>query len=233
MLRLSGEPAFVLHRRQYSESSLLLELYTAGQGRIGVLARGARGHQSALPALLQPFQPLRIDGAGRGELLRLVAADIAGPAIPLAGQAALAGLYVNELMVRLCPRADPHPRLFGRYEQVMRRIADPSSMAWELRRFERDLLEELGYGGDYVHDAAGAPIEGGLRYRLEAHSGLFGIAEGEDGISGSALLALALDQSPSVAELRELRKVLRQLIAAQLDGEPLKSWALWSALPRQ
>lgn len=232
MLRLTAEPAFVLHRRQYSETSLLLELYTAAQGRIGVLAKGARGRQSTLPALLQPFQPLRIDAAGRGELLRLVAAEADGPAIALAGQAALAGLYVNELMVRLCPRADPHPRLLDRYLSALRGIADPASMAWELRRFERDLLDELGYGGDYAHDARGVCIEGGSRYRLEPQSGFIGIAEGEDGISGSALLALALDQSPTTQQLKELRKLLRQLIAGHLEGEPLKSWALWSGLPR-
>jgi DNA repair protein RecO (recombination protein O) len=232
MLRLTAEPAFVLHRRQYSETSLLVELYTAGQGRVGVLAKGARGRQSTLPALLQPFQPLRIDAAGRGELLRLAAAEADGPAIALAGQAALAGLYVNELMVRLCPRGDPHPRLLGRYQSALCGIADPVALAWELRRFERDLLDELGYGGDYERDAAGARIEGGLRYRLQPQSGFVGIAEGEDGISGSALLALALDQSPPAAELKELRKLLRQLIAGHLEGEPLKSWALWSGLPR-
>lgn len=232
MLRLTAEPAFVLHRRQYSETSLLLELYTAAHGRIGVLAKGARGRQSTLPALLQPFQPLRIDAAGRGELLRLVAAEADGPAIALAGQAALAGLYVNELMVRLCPRADPHPRLLTRYQSALRGIANPASMAWELRRFERDLLDELGYGGDYAHDAAGARIDGASRYRLEPQWGFVGIAEHEDGISGSALLALALDQSPTTQQLKELRKLLRQLIAGHLEGEPLKSWALWSGLPR-
>jgi DNA repair protein RecO (recombination protein O) len=232
MLRLTAEPAFVLHRRQYSETSLLLELYTASQGRVGVLAKGARGRQSTLPALLQPFQPLRIDAAGRGELLRLAAAEADGPAIALAGQAALAGLYVNELMVRLCPRSDPHPRLLHRYQSALRGIADPASMAWELRRFERDLLDELGYGGDYVHDASGARIEVGVRYRLEPQSGFVGVAEGEDGISGAALLSLALDQSPAVTELKELRKLLRQLIAGHLEGEPLKSWGLWSGLPR-
>ena len=232
MLRLSAEPAFVLHRRQYSETSLLLELYTATQGRVGVLAKGARGRHSTLPALLQPFQPLRIEAAGRGELLRLAGVEADGPAIALAGQAALAGLYVNELMVRLCPRGDPHPRLHGRYERVLQGLAEPASMAWELRRFERDLLDELGYGGDYARDASGGRIEGGMRYRLEPQSGFVGVADGEEGISGSALLALALDQSPPAAELRELRKLLRQLIAAHLEGEPLRSWGLWSGLPR-
>jgi DNA repair protein RecO (recombination protein O) len=232
MLRLTAEPAFVLHRRQYSETSLLLELYTANQGRVGVLAKGARGRQSTLPALLQPFQPLRIGAAGRGELLRLAAAEADGPTIALAGQAALAGLYLNELMVRLCPRGDPHPRLLERYHSALRGIANPAAMAWELRRFERDLLDELGYGGDYAHDASGARIEGGLRYRLQPQSGFVGVAEGEDGISGWALLALAQDRSPGSQELQELRRLLRQLIALHLDGEPLQSWGIWSALPR-
>jgi DNA repair protein RecO (recombination protein O) len=42
MLRVSLEPAYVLHGRPYRESSLLLEAFTRDHGRVGLVARGAR-----------------------------------------------------------------------------------------------------------------------------------------------------------------------------------------------
>ena len=125
MLRLLAEPAFVLHRRQYSESSLLLEVLTREHGRLGLLARGARGARSALPALLQPFQELRIDAAGSGELLRLNRAEPHQEPVSLPGERALAGLYCNELLVRLWPRADAQPELFERYLSLIH-ISEPT-----------------------------------------------------------------------------------------------------------
>lgn len=232
MQRLLAEPAFILHRRQYSESSLLLEVLTPALGRVGMLARGARGGRGGLAASLQPFQELRVDAAGSGELLRLTRAEAVGAPVALAGERALAGLYCNELVVRFLPRADPSAAGFERYRQALVELADAPATAWPLRRFERDLLALLGYGIDYGADADGAGLDPAAHYRLLPERGFVAVAEGVSGYPGSALLALAADQPPEAGQLKSLRGLLRDLLGAQLTGAPLRSWRLLSELPR-
>lgn len=231
-MRVADQPAFVLHRRQYSESSLVLEAWTPDHGRIGLIARGARGSKSALPALLQPFQELRLDFGGSGDLQRLVRAEPAGPALLLRADHALGGLYCNELLVRLLPRGDAHPQLFQRYAATMQELVDTPSLAWTLRRFERDLLQAMGYAADFASDAAGDALDPDGRYRFEPDHGFVRVAEPAPGYSGAALLGMDRDDLPAPEQLRELRRLLRELIGQQLRGEPLQSWGLLAKLGR-
>lgn len=232
MVRIHDQPAFVLHRRQYSESSLLIEAITPDCGRVGLIARGARGSRSALPALLQPFQELRLDFSGSGDLQRLTRAEAAGPAMMLRDERTLAGLYCNELMVRLVQRADANPQLYARYRGTLGDLVAEPSAAWVLRCFERDLLEALGYANDFAHDAHGDALDPAGRYRFEPESGFVGIGESAPGYSGSALLAMASAATPAPEHLRELRRLFRELISQHLRGEPLRSWSLMRGLGR-
>ncbi len=232
MFRITDQPAFVLHRRQYSESSLLVEAITPDCGRVGLIARGARGSRSALPALLQPFQELRLDFSGSGELQRLTRAEAAGPALMLREGRALAGLYCNELMVRLLQRADANPPLYAHYRATLVDLAAAPSVAWALRCFERDLLEALGYANDFAHDAHGDVLDPTGRYQFEPDSGFVGIGEAAAGYSGSALLAMVSTATPPPEQLRELRRLFRELISPHLRGEPLRSWGLMRELGR-
>lgn len=231
-MRLQEQPAFVLHRRQYSESSLLIEALTPDLGRVGLIARGARGSRSALPALLQPFQELRLDLFGSGDLLRLTRAEAAAPALQLRSERTLAGLYCNELLVRLLPRADAHPALYGRYRDALVELVATPALAWTLRCFERDLLVALGYAGDFAVDAHGQSLDPQGRYRFEPEQGFVAIADAGGGYSGGALLAMAGSGEPLPEQLRELRRLFRQLISQQLRGEPLQSWGLMRGLGR-
>lgn len=232
MSRIQDQPAFVLHRRQYSESSLLIEALTPEQGRVGLIARGARGSRSALPALLQPFQELRLDFSGSGELQRLTRAEAAAPALALREEHALAGLYLNELIVRLLARGDANPPLYARYRAALVDLAGAPVLAWVLRCFERDLLDALGYATDFASDAQGTPLDPAGRYRFEPESGFVGVGEDVPGYSGRALLAMAGDEMPQPVELRELRRLFRELIGGHLRGEPLRSWSLMRELAR-
>jgi DNA repair protein RecO (recombination protein O) len=227
-MRVQEQPAYVLHRRNYSESSLLVEVLTREHGRVGVLARAARGTKSALPALLQPFQELSLDYAGTGELQLLRRAEAIGPAALPQGEAALAGLYYNELLMRLTPRHDGHPALYARYAQALGGLVSGPSLAFAVRRFERALLDELGYGVDFTHAVDGVEIEPEQHYELISERGFVAVAG--DGYSGRALLAMASDEIPASAELRQLRQLFRQLIQAHLTGEPLRSWSLMAQL---
>ena len=140
-MRVLAQPAFVLHARPWRETSLIVELLTRDPGRVGVVARGVQGaKRHPLRAALQPLQCLRADFLPRGELARLLQAEAVDAAPRLAGEALMAAFYVNELVLRLLPRNDPAPELFERYGELRSELGDGAGLAWQLRRFERDLI---------------------------------------------------------------------------------------------
>ncbi|MBS0556988.1 MAG: DNA repair protein RecO [Proteobacteria bacterium] len=233
MNRVEAQPAFVLHARAWRETSMLLDVLSRDHGRVGLVARGVRSARSRTPrSLLQPFSPLQLAWSGRGELATLHAAEAAGNALPLSGEALLCAMYLNELVVRLAPRHDPHPQLFAGYLEALARLANADAPAWTLRRFERDLLAHLGYGllldaqaddGQCIQadaEYAYLPDQGPVRWHV-AKSGLK--------LRGAALLALARDEEPEASDLPDLRRLLRALIAQRLDGGVLNAWGLMGA----
>jgi DNA repair protein RecO (recombination protein O) len=222
------QPAYVLHARPYRETSLLLELLTAGQGRIGAIARGVRGARGQpLRAALQPLQPLR----GRGELPLLASAEVQGDAVALSGDALLAAFYLNELLVRLLPRADPMPSLFWRYAECLGELGSGEGLGWPLRRFERDLLQALGYALQLDVEADGeTPVDPDGWYRYDPQQGPVLTRAGSGAVPGAALLALAHDEPPTSGLLFPLRRLLRGLLAEQLGGRELRSWGLLAEL---
>lgn len=231
-MRIEQQPAFILHARPYRETSLLLEAFTRDHGRIGLVARGVRRERSRLPrGLLQPLQPLLLDWLQRGELGTLTSADAAGAPLPLAGDALLPALYVNELVLRLCGRNDAHAAGFAAYAQCLARLAWDDDMAWTLRRFERDFLADLGYALALLQAMDGATVEEGLDYAYDPAEGPRPWREGGGGlrVSGSALRALALDQRPTPSQLAELRRVMRVTVR-HLAGGDLNAWKLGSGL---
>ena len=239
-MRISGEPAFILHVRPWRETSLLVEALTATHGRIGLLARGTRGpRQQVLRAALQPLQLVRIDAVQNGELAQLRSAEALDAAPHLDGEATLATFYLNELVLRLAPRSDAQPELFDAYARVRERLRAREPLAWTLRRFEADLLDALGFGFEFDIDGDGAPIDPAARYRIDPEHGprrlLSDRGQGErsSAATGRALLALARrDAAPDPDDLAALRRALRPVLAHQLGGRPLKSWDLLSDLGR-
>jgi DNA repair protein RecO (recombination protein O) len=236
-MRVLGQPAIVLHARRWRETSLLLELFTHEHGRVGVVARGLSGaKKQPMRAALQPLQRIRVDYLQRGELAHLSHAEAGGHAPALTGDALLAGFYLSELALRLLPRHDAHPRLFLRFAATLDELADTASLAWTLRRFERDLLDELGYAVDLRRDAEDAPLDAQARYRIDPERGALrvrdGGADGNGQIAGAALLALAGDDPPPEAMLREQRIALRALIAHHLGARGLRSWGMLAEFGR-
>lgn len=226
-MRVEQQPAFVLHARPYRETSLLVECLTRDHGRIGVVARGVRNERARLQrAQLEPFQRLELDLIMKGELATLRTAEAVGVVMRLVGDAGFAGLYLNELVVRLTGRQDPNPELFALYEKALRRMAAGEPLAWTLRRFERDMLESLGYALQLdVNAFDGEPLEPGFAYFYDPESGVIPGRPGDSGsIRGSDLLALASDESPDTAGLSSLRRMMRQVITFHLGGGELKAW---------
>lgn len=233
-MRIEGQPAFVLHARPWRETSLIVELLSRDHGRIAVVARGVQGpKRHPLRAALQPLQHVRLDFLPRGELGRLLQAEALDVPPRLQGEALMAAFYLNELVLRLLPRQDPASDLYARYGQVRGELAGAGPLAWILRRFERDLLEALGYGLPLDTEEDGTRLDPAARYRLDPERGpVRDPRHSPESPSGAALLALAGDRLPPPEQLAELRGALRGVLQAHLGPAPLKSWGLLSALSR-
>ncbi len=239
-MRVGGERAFVLHARAWRETSLLVELLSEHHGRVGVVARGVQGpKQQAKRAALQPWQAIEFDAVQRGELWTLSRWEAVDAAPRHAGDAALAGFYVHELLLRLLPRQDAVPEVFARYASLRTQLATATSpsgaspLAWTLRRFERDLLDALGLGLPWGETAEGDALDPAARYRIDPEHGAWrDRSHAPDSLRGSALLALADDRLPAAEELGELRRGLRAVLAHHLGGKPLKAWSLMAEVAR-
>ncbi len=225
------EPAYVLHRRPYRDSSLLVDLFALNAGRLTVVARGAQSPKSPLKAQLQPFQPLLVDWQGRNELKTLVRAEVrSAPAIKGTLQL-YSGLYLNELLQRILPSGDPYPELFAAYIDVLNALASSSEVEPLLRRFERTFAQVLGVGfeWDQANDA-GVPVEPQRRYGYDPEQGIVLVPTETArlrGLSGHTLLRLAADdyQSPDCRQMA--KRVMRVLIDHLLQGRPLHSRTLF------
>lgn len=239
-MRIENEPAYVLHTRPWRETSLLVEALGENHGRIGLVARGVQGpKRQPLRAALQPLQHIRLEAVQRGELATLKSAEALDVAPRLSGDPALAGFYLNELVLRLAPRNDPHGELYLAYGRTRARLSsDDEPLAWTLRRFERDLLDALGFGFSFDIDGDGEAIDPAARYRLDPEHGPRrvlsdrGQRDRDEAATGSALLGLARDRLPGNEDLASLRRTMRVVLAHHLGGRGLKSWELIGQLSR-
>jgi DNA repair protein RecO (recombination protein O) len=218
------QAAYVLHRRPYRDSSLLLECFSREHGRLGLGARGGRGK---LAGVLQPFSPLLLSWTGTGELKTLTQAEPDGYAAPLHGVALAAGFYLNELLLRACARLDAHPAVYDAYAAALAALPG-GAIEPALRRFERDLLAALGYGLPLTHTADGAAIDPAARYDYQPERGAVPAVDGA--LPGAALLALHADALDEPAHWPALKRLLRAQLAWHFGDRPLKSRALFRVL---
>lgn len=144
--RIIDEPAYVLHRYDWSESSLILEVFSRHHGRMALVAKGVKRPSSSFRPILLPLQPLHLSFGGEAEIKTLKAAQWQGGHVMPTGDALLSGYYLNELLLALLAREDPHPALFDIYANVVSLLASEIGEALEsaLRAFELLLLREIG-----------------------------------------------------------------------------------------
>jgi DNA repair protein RecO (recombination protein O) len=220
--RADQEPGYVLHTYPYKETSLIVEAFTRRHGRTALLARGARRPRSAMRGVLLAFHPLRLGWSGSADLATLVSAEWAGGLPPLAGRALMCGFYLNELILRLLPREDPHEALFDAYGEALARLAAAERVPALLRSFEKRLLAELGYAPMFDRDAqSGAPIEPTGSYVYEPDRGPVRSGHGDLVVSGRTLLDLAADDYSRSETRDEARYLMRALIGQRLHGQVL------------
>lgn len=202
MKRIADEPAFVLHRYDWSESSLILEVLTRHHGRVALVAKGAKKPSSSFRPVLLPLQPLHLAFGGDAEIRTLRSAEWQGGQVMPTGEALLSGYYLNELLLRLLARDDPHPNLFDAYAATVRVLSgDPEhTLEPALRAFELLLLREIGLLPTLAMQTATlAPLGDDERYSLRAEGGLLEATweDGRGSLTGGQWRALqdALDDA--------------------------------------
>jgi DNA repair protein RecO (recombination protein O) len=224
--RQESREAFILHSYPYRETSLLLEVFARAFGRVSMVARAARSPRSPLRGVLLAFQPLALSWFGKGEVRTLARAEWIGGHPRLQGEALLCGFYLNELLLRLLPREDPHDALLGRYREALQQLASRGDSAPALRSFERALLKELGYALALERDSAnGSAIDPAKSYRYDPERGPVeaGDVASESVVSGRTLLDMARDDYTDPVTQQQAKALMRSLLNHRLDYQPLKS----------
>jgi len=226
--RRDDQPAFVLHSYPYRETSLIVETLTHDYGRVAMVARGARRPRAELRGVLQSFQPLSLSWAGTGELKTLAKAEWRGGLPLIAGPALLCGFYLNELLLKLLPREDPHPELFRHYGNALARLAATADHAPVLRQFEVELLAALGYALPLEREAdTGRRIDPAARYYYAFERGPC-VNAAEPGarypqVRGATLLALATHDYSAPEAAAEAKRLMREVLDYYLDKRPIFS----------
>jgi len=222
--------AFVLHGRPYSETSLMLDLFTEGEGRVRILAKGARSRRSNLKGCLQPFTPLLVRWSGRGEVKTLRNAEAVSLALPLSGLMLYSGLYVNELLSRVLEQESNYSSLFFDYLHCLQNLAAATvTPEHALRQFELALLHYLGYGVDFLHCAgSGEEVSDDMTYRYREEKGFIAsVVIDNTSFTGRDLKALASREFPDALTLRAAKRFTRMALKPYLGGKPLKSRELF------
>jgi DNA repair protein RecO (recombination protein O) len=207
----------------YRETSLVVELFTRRSGRLAVVAKGARRPQSALRAVLLQFQPVEIAVAGKGELRTLTRAEWQGGLPMPSGEALLFAFYLNELLVRLLMREDPHPSLFDGYVEALQALGERGAQEEILRRFEWLLLRETGYAPDLTCDQDGRELQPQAEYRMSAGQLVLTHASDQEAFPGRVLRDIAAGRYDAPGALATAKRLSRQVLGAQLEGVPLKT----------
>jgi DNA repair protein RecO (recombination protein O) len=215
--RVSLEPAYILHHREYRDTSRILDVFSARHGRLTLFARGARGPKSRLAPLLMPFRPLFVSWTGRGEAAQLSAAEPDGEALPLAQKHLMPAFYLNELIISLTTRHDPQPQLFADYARTLRRLCVEAQPDAALRVFEKRLLECIGYGLEF-------DVQPEAHYQYRPAQGMYEVREDAPGAyAGRALLALREESLDDAQTLDVARRLLRQALDHCLEGRELRT----------
>lgn len=219
--RVDHEAGCILHTRPYRETSLIVDVFSRHHGRLSLVARGARRPMSSIKARLLGFQPLALSWFGKGGLRTLHDAEWLGGDLRLQGGALMCGFYLNELLLRLLAPDDPHERLYDRYLETLAELSAGAATEPVLRRFELDLLSELGYAQTLTHTAEGDDILPEQRYAYAFGHGVVEADGRGPAYAGRTLLAMAAGDFADPRTLAESKLLMRALLNHYLGDKPL------------
>ena len=228
--RVNLQPAFILHGRDFRNTSRLLDVFTLDYGRVTLVAKGARSSRSKLQGVLEPFSPLIISWSGKGDVQTLTGAESVKNTINLLGKQVMSAYYINELLQRLMTVHDPHFELFGIYKETLENFShtDEESV---LRMFEKKLLAEIGYGLNLETDAEnGTSLIKDELYYYDLERGPINIKRHEIDkefvISGQTLFDLSAEKFSSSQSKKEAKQLMRIILSHHLGDKPLKTRSL-------
>jgi DNA repair protein RecO (recombination protein O) len=222
-MRASLQDAYLLHRRHCRETSLLLDVFSREHGLLGLIAKGVLRSKSK-GSNLQLFTPLQLSWSGKAARSTLTDAELTANPRNLAGDALFCGFYLNELLLRLLPAHDPHPRLFDYYQQTLERLEQAENLEETLRFFELALLEEIGYGLTLEQEVeTGSAIHPSQAYIYHLEHGPVASEPGTGCITGACLLGLRTGNLNTPALRLEAKRLMRRVLHHHLGGKPLKS----------
>ena len=230
------QPAYVLHRRAFRETSAIVELLTRDYGRVAAVVRGVKA--SGRPRMsIEPFTKIEVAWRGRGQMVTAIGSE-AVQATHLTGDALFAGLYVNELLIKTLEPQEPVESVFRHYGTTLTALAVENDLEPALRRFEKNLLDELGYGLVFDVDVkTGLPIEAHKIYRPVDGEGFQhtgnGAAEGEATLTGAEIAAIANGDFTDNRARAGAKLVLRRALRQRLGGKRLNTRQLFTRRPGQ
>ena len=230
-MRAELNPCYILHNRSYRETSLILDVFSRRHGRISLVAKGARKQKNDKRALLQPGRKISIAWTMRRELGTLTQVEPCQDNQQYGAGGLLTVFYINELMVKLLHRHEPHPELFDAYEEAISKLIDTSTEQITLRVFEKRLLEALGYGLVLSSDVEGNAIKDDQKYNYLLERGPVPLASPDGNamrISGRTLTALAEEKFGDDHVLAEAKQLMRMVLGNLLGDKPLVSRELYN-----
>lgn len=224
--RVAAQPGFVLHSYPYKETSLIIDVFSREYGRVALVAKGAKRPHSKLRGVLQTFQPLSFNWTGKSEVKTLTEAEWVGGLLPLEKSALLCGFYLNELLVKLIAREDPHPVLFDHYVATLNRLAHGEPAPIVLRQFERALLKETGVAGDWTVTAKdGAPLDPACTYVVDPQQGVR-LSHASDiwpCVAGKTLLDMECEDYSDATTQSQSKLLMRFLLGHHLGGAKINT----------
>ena len=233
-MRVDNQLAFILHHYPYRDTSQILELLTRDHGRFSVISRGSLAARSKIKSVLQPFRLLQVSWSGKGELPTLSQAElVVNSAGLLSGDKFASGFYLNELLMHFLHRHDVQEEIFTIYAETLSSLTTASdNLEIILRLFEKQLLDALGLGLNLTHDAdSGAPVLNELHYIYHVEHGPVlsqqTVSSQRPIVCGRSLLDFSRDDLNLEASRREIKQLMRYVLAFYLAGKPLKSRELF------
>ncbi|MAJ91617.1 MAG: DNA repair protein RecO [Legionellales bacterium] len=231
-MRVDYTPCYILHSRNYSESSLILEIFSRNYGRVNLIAKGAKKNKKYTSINFDPYQKYNISWINKIDLGILLEIESYSEMIKLASEKTMIGFYLNEIILKLLHKHEPYPELFDIYELTLKRLINNENEKTILRYFEKNLLQLLGYGITLDYDIqTGEPILSDRNYYYKIDSGpsseLSASGHGMK-ISGKTLLQLNDESLLGSMHITEAKNLLTMIIEKYID-KPLESKKLYKS----
>lgn len=232
-MKVELTPCYILHRRDYSESSLILEVFSREYGRLNLIAKGAKRNKKKQGISYNLYQKYHISWVAKSELGTLTDIELASLSDPLRPELMMTGFYMNEIMLRLLHKHESHPELFDSYDSIIIQLINKASEQIVLRYYEKTLLQTLGYGVILDHEVeTDEHLDANKEYFYKFDYGPVLVPANKDSginVSGKTLLELDTETLSDTKNINEAKLLLRTILDQHLGDRPLASRELYQA----